>query len=954
MKLTTNLLTLLALLPLHIFAQFPGCPSVDAGADQTLTCNQGCANLTATPFQAGATTSYSVSAIPHTPPIAYNATGGVGVSVGTDDVWSPPVNLPFSFCFYGSNYTSCTIGSNGSIKFGSANAGAYQSWSFTASLPNTALAPVGDIFGVYHDIDPTVAGTVKYYLLGTAPCRILCVVYNNLGHYSCTSLRSTFMMVLYETTNVIDVYVQEKQLCTSWNGGAAIVGIQNPAGTAGIAAPNRNTTPNWSVSTPEAWRFTPSGAPIYSVEWFDGATSLGSNTTITVCPTAPTTYTAKATYTACDGTVIVTQDDVLVTPDPATPSANEISNTPSSCTGANGSVTVQGTGGSGSYTYSIDNGNTYQASGSFSGLAPGNYSVFVQDGNGCTGAVSVTIAQVGSIDLSIASTQNISCNGGNNGSVTTAVSGGTSPFSYSLNGLAGQASGNFTNLSVGNYSIVVTDDNGCTDTETFSITEPTVLTGAFVTSSAASCSASDGDLEVSGSGGTGTLSYSIDNNATTQSSGVFSNLAGGSYTILITDANGCSTSVQGSVNIVNNLTAILVNNTDVSCNGSQDGTALLNGSGTTGPYTYALVGTPTFQSNPSFTGLGVGTYNYVVMDPSGCTDTVMVTISQPAVLTIQNNGPFTICQNGSVSMTVNASGGTSPYVYSWSNNLPNGASNVVNPTQSTTYTATVTDDNGCTQSTQIQVTVSPPPTINAGVDQTLCIGQTITLSGSGGVTYTWNNGVSNGVAFSPSTSGVYVVTGTNAAGCSNTDTVLVNVLSVPVAGVNATTTVSGYPGLQVTFANSSQNATGYNFDFGNGSSFPTSQITATPSSTFNSPGVYTVVLTATNGYCSDTAEVQVYIIPYQPLSVIVPNIFTPNGDNDNDVFFIRLENAVSIEIIIVNRWGEYVATISDLQGSWDGKINGNEASEGVYFYKYTAKGLDGTTQTGHGNIELLR
>jgi gliding motility-associated-like protein len=86
----------------------------------------------------------------------------------------------------------------------------------------------------------------------------------------------------------------------------------------------------------------------------------------------------------------------------------------------------------------------------------------------------------------------------------------------------------------------------------------------------------------------------------------------------------------------------------------------------------------------------------------------------------------------------------------------------------------------------------------------------------------------------------------------------------------------------------------------------------------------------------------------------MPNIFTPNGDGNNDVFFVRLENAVSVEMTIVNRWGNTVALISGLNSFWDGKINGNMADEGVYFYKYTATGLDGTTQTGQGNVQLMR
>ena len=93
-------------------AQFPGCPDINAGPDQTLPCSTPCTNLTATPFATGATTTYSVGSIPHSPPIAYNQAGGTAVSVGTDDVWSNPIALPFNFCYYGTNYNTITVGSN--------------------------------------------------------------------------------------------------------------------------------------------------------------------------------------------------------------------------------------------------------------------------------------------------------------------------------------------------------------------------------------------------------------------------------------------------------------------------------------------------------------------------------------------------------------------------------------------------------------------------------------------------------------------------------------------------------------------------------------------------------------------------------------------------------------------------------------------------------------------------
>lgn len=1161
MKLTTTLMGILSVFT-AAYAQFPGCPSVNAGADQTLTCNQPCATLTATPFHAGATTTYTVASIPHTPPIAYNQAGGTGVSVGTDDVWSPQISLPFTFCYYGQSYTTCKIGSNGSIKFGT-YAPTSQPWSFSASCPSTSLTSAGDIFGIYHDIDPSYGGTVKWYVVGTAPCRIFVVSYNGLPHYSSScnnSVFSTFMMVLYETTNVIDVYVNNKGLCSSWNGGAAIIGIQNPAGTAGIAAPNRNTSPTWTVSTPEGWRFTPNGAPIYTTEWFQGATSIGAGTTVNVCPTVATTYTATTTYTACDGTVIVKTDDVIVTPDPATPSGNQIASSPPSCSGTNGSVEVQGTGGAGGYQYSIDNGVTWQASGVFANLASGNYTVLVQDVNGCQGSIAATVASSSTIDLTLSNATNVSCNGGSNGSATTAVSGGQAPYSYTLNGGSTQSNGTYSNLSAGNYTIVVTDANGCTDSQPVTITEPPVLSISFVSATNASCSGSDGSLTMSGSGGTGTLHYSS-NGGASQTSPTFNNVAGGTYTIQVVDDNGCAVSMPATVGVVNNLTAILVNSQDVSCVGLSDGSAQVGGTGTPPPYTYSPVGGASQGSN-TFTNLAAGTYNYVVTDGNNCRDTVSVTIGQPTPVSVTTNTPLTMCAGGSVTMNAQATGGNGSYVFTWSNSLPNGPSNSVSPATTTSYTVTATDANGCTANSgalvtvnpsptvdagsnqavcqggsviltgsgaqsyswnngvsngvsfapgstqmytvtgtdangcvgtdqvtitvnplpvvdagspqtvcqgmpvtlngsgaqtytwnngvsngvpftpnatqtytvtgtnangcvgtdqvtitvntatpveagaaqavcqggsvtltatgaqsyswnngvtngvsfvpgstttytvtgtsangctstdQVTVTVNPLPNISAGADQTICVGGSVTLTGSGGVSYTWNNGVSNGISFSPGATATYTVTGTDANGCVNTDLVTVTLVPVPTASVSSDLT-EGFPDLTVNFDNNSINASAYHWAFGNGAQTNAST-TAGQQYTYTVSGQYIVTLTASNGYCEDNDTLLITVNPIPDPIIHIPNIFTPNGDKNNDTFFITVTYVKSVQVVIVNRWGDKMCTYDNVNGYWDGNVNGTLASDGVYFFTYVIEGLNGKVITGHGDIQLIR
>ena len=134
--------------------------------------------------------------------------------------------------------------------------------------------------------------------------------------YACTSIKYTGMMVLYENTNIIEVYIQEKTLCSSWNFGNAIVGIQNATGTQAVVAPGRNGLDTDWVTTNEAWRFVPSGNALTSVKWYEGTDTngpvVGTTDTISVCPTATTTYTAEITYALCNGTTLVETDQTTV------------------------------------------------------------------------------------------------------------------------------------------------------------------------------------------------------------------------------------------------------------------------------------------------------------------------------------------------------------------------------------------------------------------------------------------------------------------------------------------------------------------------------------------------------------------------------------------------------------------------------------------------------------------
>jgi len=303
-----------------------GCPSVVAGG---LNLNGvdpapingcaaiGCVDLQAQYLALGDTSNYAVQSIPYAPPYQYGCMANP-ISINIDDVWSPVINLPFNFCFYGTNYSKCLVSSNGALTFDTVSnvPSGYSAWSFNNSIPNPILFK-NTIFGVYQDINPAIGGTIGWELITlNTGCRALVASWKNIPMYYCTSSLYTGMMVLYENTNVIEVYIEQKTLCSTWNSGNAIVGVQNATGSQAVVAPNRNgLDADWST-TNEAWRFVPSGTSLTSIKWHEGSGTagpvVGTTDVINVCPTATTTYTAEVTYALCNGTTLIETDETTV------------------------------------------------------------------------------------------------------------------------------------------------------------------------------------------------------------------------------------------------------------------------------------------------------------------------------------------------------------------------------------------------------------------------------------------------------------------------------------------------------------------------------------------------------------------------------------------------------------------------------------------------------------------
>jgi large repetitive protein len=297
----------------------PGTPPLDL----TLCTAGECRTLEANISDVPSTTSYTVSSIPYCPQASFSDPTYNQVVIVADDIWSSPITLPFNFCFFNQNYTTCQIGTNGVISFNNNAFPGNCPWAFSQTIPNTAFPIRNAIYGVYQDTDTRVANSfppntsVSWKLTGTYPCRKLIVNFNELGQFNCNQGVGvqTYQIVLYEVSNIIEVYVQRRTPCNSWQNGVGVIGIQNAAGTIGYTPPGRNTGA-WSA-TNEAWRFTPTGPNVpVVVKWFEGPTQIGTGPNITVCPSQTTTYTLNAEYSVCGVTQTATSTVTLnVNPD---------------------------------------------------------------------------------------------------------------------------------------------------------------------------------------------------------------------------------------------------------------------------------------------------------------------------------------------------------------------------------------------------------------------------------------------------------------------------------------------------------------------------------------------------------------------------------------------------------------------------------------------------------------
>lgn len=388
-----------------------------------------------------------------------------------------------------------------------------------------------------------------------------------------------------------------------------------------------------------------------------------------------------------------------------------------------------------------------------------------------------------------------------------------------------------------------------------------------------------------------------------------------------------------------------VERTDVACFGEATGAASVEASGGTEPYTY--VWQPGNLIGAAQQGLSAGTYAVTATDAAGCTGALDVVIGQPEsapVVSVMGTTPTT-CGGADGTATAEAIGGTSPYSYVWA--PAGGAAATATGLAEGSYTVTVTDANGCTAQAEASVSSEPTVAVITGATQ-LCSGDSLLLTASGGFSYLWNTGDTTATIVIL-TGGTYAV---QVSGCGS-DEASVDVAEVTVTAQIAATPDTGDAPLDVVFTNGSlpQDAL-FSWDLGDGNTFSG----IAPAHTYSEPGVYNVVMTATSAGCSAMDSLVVVVnAPVEESDILVPNVFSPNGDGQNDVWGPVGGGLVSLDAQVFNRWGQLVASLSAPGQVWNGRTGaGEEVPDGTYWYVLEAQGADGRRYELTGSITLLR
>ena len=480
---------------------------------------------------------------------------------------------------------------------------------------------------------------------------------------------------------------------------------------------------------------------------------------------APGSYTVIVTSTAngCTSTAVatVTQNTVPPIVSIATPG---ILNCNTGTIQLNGLASSQGNNFT--YAWTTTNGSIVSGATTLTPTinASGIYNLLITNtSNGCTATAAITVTLAPAPSAAVTNIIHVACFGGTTGSATVTATGGTGPYTPLWSNSTMTATN--TNLPAGTYTVTVTDGNGCTATASVTINQPPVLVVTASATPQTAIGVNNGTASAVAAGGTGVYAYLWSNTATTPN---ITGLAPGTYTVKVTDANGCTAVKAVTVNSVTCNVLATVTATQVRCQGAADGSATVNLTGATAPVTY-------LWSNGMITaainGLIAGNYQVSVTDGNGCSVVGSTSIMEPATLNANATATAVTAANLNDGQAIaQPTGGTAPYTYVWNTGAATPAISGLMPGN---YTVTIVDANSCTVMQTIVVNafncalITSVSTTNATCLESANGSATVVVAGgSAPYAYVWSNGSSLATAANL-LAGMYAVTVMDMAGCTS-------------------------------------------------------------------------------------------------------------------------------------------------------------------------------------------
>jgi gliding motility-associated-like protein len=831
----------------------------------------------------------------------------------SDDQWSGVINMGFTFNFYGTNHTQCVVGSNGLVSFNLANANTNCAYSLTA----VGTLPNAGFAAARN----TAMGCYQ----DMNPAAGGTVKYQTVG-----AAPNRIFIVLYENVVMFNAPDQCNYMSFLFYETSNVV--EYHIGNKPIAAA-------WNNGLAIQGTENPAGTVAH-------ITPGRNNTQWTAIQDArrftPTSPTNTNDYT-------ITTIPYLTVTSPGT---------------------TMGWANTLGQTFQYNNGVL-----NITSVPAGTTGYFIS-GSACgvgVGAVSDT-TWITRVSSSVTASSTTDFCSSSSGTVTATPTQGTPPFTFDWPTL-GQTTQTVSNVLAGSYTVLMTDGLGCPSSATVVVGNSDGTYSSTFTP--VSCqNGNDGSATAVMTPVIGNLTYQWDD-PLGQTSQTATGLSAGTYTCMITSDTGCFGTTTVTVNEIPGMTAVLTNQSNVSCNSGNDGLLSWTVSNGTAPYSFSWDNSSSTLASAN--DLSVGAHVVTVTDLNGCTATFSATLNEPSPLQISFlTNDLMICPENEATLEVTGTGGSSPYTFTWFQNgvyIGTGSSIVVDPSVTNSqYCVVMSEACGSPTTDSCMVITFPTPIIpqltpnqssacmpgeftftntseNAGEIATMFVqfseGSTFMLNGIDPVTMTLTS------------SGFYGVelTATSVYGCVYTNVLnnIVQVLPLPIANFNFSANPTTYFETSITMQNASTQDV-VSWDWFSPYSNPAVSQSENPLFVFpeGEEGLYPVTLLVTTAEgCMDTVTYYLNVIP--SILFFAPNSFTPDGDEYNQQweFFVSGIDVYNFELSIFNRWGEVIWETKDPSATWDGTYNGERLQTGMYVWKASVKDPYSDLKkefTGHINV----